>query len=223
MNDKKETQIKIFKFTIRLVVSFLIVSFFCLFFGRIYIKTILPLISLQVKFLHPEYNLNCKIDSKGSVREIETDLTIHRRHTDEDGNLGTERDVKFSLYASSLFTHPIIVFSFLLAWSFDSSFKKIKTFLIAIPLMLIVVLIDIPINIINTAEHGIINNSFMGKVREFADHFFLNGGRQFFSLLVVFLSIKISSAKKPKTELVKISRNAPCPCGSGKKFKHCCG
>ena len=21
----------------------------------------------------------------------------------------------------------------------------------------------------------------------------------------------------------KISRNAPCPCGSGKKFKHCCG
>ncbi|HCV63371.1 MAG TPA: hypothetical protein DGR20_08750, partial [Alphaproteobacteria bacterium] len=22
---------------------------------------------------------------------------------------------------------------------------------------------------------------------------------------------------------VKVSRNAPCPCGSGKKFKHCCG
>jgi len=22
---------------------------------------------------------------------------------------------------------------------------------------------------------------------------------------------------------VKIGRNAPCPCGSGKKFKHCCG
>ena len=21
----------------------------------------------------------------------------------------------------------------------------------------------------------------------------------------------------------KISRNAPCPCGSGKKYKHCCG
>jgi preprotein translocase subunit SecA len=21
----------------------------------------------------------------------------------------------------------------------------------------------------------------------------------------------------------KVSRNAPCPCGSGKKFKHCCG
>ena len=27
------------------------------------------------------------------------------------------------------------------------------------------------------------------------------------------------SATKPK----KISRNAPCPCGSGKKYKHCCG
>ena len=21
----------------------------------------------------------------------------------------------------------------------------------------------------------------------------------------------------------KIGRNAPCPCGSGKKYKHCCG
>ena len=28
--------------------------------------------------------------------------------------------------------------------------------------------------------------------------------------------------KKKKVEPGKISRNAPCPCGSGKKYKHCC-
>jgi len=27
---------------------------------------------------------------------------------------------------------------------------------------------------------------------------------------------------KPKTS-TKIGRNDPCPCGSGKKYKHCCG
>ena len=27
----------------------------------------------------------------------------------------------------------------------------------------------------------------------------------------------------PQTTAVKIGRNAPCPCGSGKKFKKCCG
>ncbi len=30
-------------------------------------------------------------------------------------------------------------------------------------------------------------------------------------------------SKKTKENFGKISRNQPCPCGSGKKFKHCCG
>ncbi len=32
-------------------------------------------------------------------------------------------------------------------------------------------------------------------------------------------------SKKPKQRVAgkKIGRNAPCPCGSGKKYKHCCG
>ena len=25
------------------------------------------------------------------------------------------------------------------------------------------------------------------------------------------------------TRTTKVGRNAPCPCGSGKKYKHCCG
>ena len=32
--------------------------------------------------------------------------------------------------------------------------------------------------------------------------------------------------EKPQSQQAatqKISRNAPCPCGSGKKYKHCCG
>lgn len=29
--------------------------------------------------------------------------------------------------------------------------------------------------------------------------------------------------KKPKVAAAKVGRNAPCPCGSGKKYKHCCG
>jgi uncharacterized protein YecA (UPF0149 family) len=29
--------------------------------------------------------------------------------------------------------------------------------------------------------------------------------------------------QKEKTGKASISRNEPCPCGSGKKFKRCCG
>jgi SEC-C motif-containing protein len=31
------------------------------------------------------------------------------------------------------------------------------------------------------------------------------------------------SAKPPPRHVVKIGRNDPCPCGSGKKYKKCCG
>jgi uncharacterized protein len=33
----------------------------------------------------------------------------------------------------------------------------------------------------------------------------------------------IASGKISDDEIPKISRNAPCPCGSGRKFKKCCG
>lgn len=32
-----------------------------------------------------------------------------------------------------------------------------------------------------------------------------------------------TSANPPPRHVVKIGRNEPCPCGSGKKFKKCCG
>jgi len=31
------------------------------------------------------------------------------------------------------------------------------------------------------------------------------------------------TARKPRTAPVTVGRNEPCPCGSGKKYKHCCG
>ena len=32
-----------------------------------------------------------------------------------------------------------------------------------------------------------------------------------------------STAKQPKINKNKVGRNDPCPCGSGKKYKQCCG
>ncbi|PJC67711.1 MAG: YecA family protein, partial [Zetaproteobacteria bacterium CG_4_8_14_3_um_filter_59_5] len=32
-----------------------------------------------------------------------------------------------------------------------------------------------------------------------------------------------AKARTVRRELAKVGRNDPCPCGSGKKFKKCCG
>ena len=34
---------------------------------------------------------------------------------------------------------------------------------------------------------------------------------------------RLLNPPKPKIAEQKIGRNAPCPCGSGKKYKNCCG
>jgi preprotein translocase subunit SecA len=33
----------------------------------------------------------------------------------------------------------------------------------------------------------------------------------------------LASRHQPVKDLSKTGRNDPCPCGSGKKFKNCCG
>ena len=37
------------------------------------------------------------------------------------------------------------------------------------------------------------------------------------------LGIIEETEEKPKIDTTNVGRNDPCPCGSGKKFKKCCG
>jgi hypothetical protein len=40
---------------------------------------------------------------------------------------------------------------------------------------------------------------------------------------VMQAAIKAASAPAPRQVVEKVGRNEPCPCGSGKKYKKCCG
>ena len=37
------------------------------------------------------------------------------------------------------------------------------------------------------------------------------------------LTLTPANDMEPVNNTVRVGRNDPCPCGSGKKFKHCCG
>ncbi len=59
-----------------------------------------------------------------------------------------------------------------------------------------------------------------------ADNFFEVTGKAFFPILIwlgLCLRYMLGLADRPAAPAAeKVGRNAPCPCGSGKKFKHCC-
>jgi hypothetical protein len=59
-------------------------------------------------------------------------------------------------------------------------------------------------------------------------YFFQTMGRGLFPLLIYWGMLGLTwspPGKAPRTRAVVTApgRNAPCPCGSGKKYKHCCG
>ena len=50
-----------------------------------------------------------------------------------------------------------------------------------------------------------------------------NRGHDYYEM-VAYMSLKNrASANTAPVKRVKIGRNDPCPCGSGKKYKNCCG
>ena len=66
---------------------------------------------------------------------------------------------------------------------------------------------------------------FNNEFSEFQKNLFEYAMSDDFNFDSDFLSFGESGEKlKPyRREEAKIGRNAPCPCGSGKKYKHCCG
>ena len=74
----------------------------------------------------------------------------------------------------------------------------------------------------NMIQGIVIVDSLPGQIRLFWNYFLNNGGRQFLSLLVVIVSVAPFHLSIPYITKSSISRNDPCPCGSGKKYKDCC-
>ena len=54
-------------------------------------------------------------------------------------------------------------------------------------------------------------------------HILNNMDRNYNTKEVLDLAKCIKNKRKMKIESTKIGRNEFCPCGSGKKYKHCCG
>jgi hypothetical protein len=58
-------------------------------------------------------------------------------------------------------------------------------------------------------------------------YFFQTMGRGMFPLLIYLAMVGVTwepvAQGVPRKTQARASRNAPCPCGSGKKFKRCCG
>jgi len=211
-------------FIIRLILSCGVITLFFVYFGSTYVKIVLPFIEKQILLIHPEYHIHeMAYKENGLSHELAVQVSIVRPFTDEFGKSGSWRDVNYAIHASTLYSHPIIIFSLLLSWPGLTIKRRFISLGCAFILLIIAISIDHPFHLISQAEQGLVIDTFLGKFREFWVFTLTNGGRQFISVLLFLLAISHLYFKLPAPLQKQIHRNAPCPCGSGKKYKQCCG
>jgi len=222
-SDKKRFVIT--GFTCRLIVACSLITLLFVYAGPYYVRAVLPLIKKQIQWFHSDYLLHVlTYEEQGTSREISVHISIVRPFTDEFGKTGNWRDVSYSIHASTLYSHPIIMFSFLMAWPGLSIKRRILSLGFGVILLFVAIILDHPFHLISQAEKGLIIDSFLGKMREFWVFMLTNGGRQFISVLLVLLAISYEYFRMPEPLFKEqVNRNDPCPCGSGKKYKRCCG
>jgi hypothetical protein len=118
----------------------------------------------------------------------------------------------------------IIVFSLLVSWPGISLRQRFFAFLLSLPLIFLIAIVDIPILFICSIKMILSDDTVGGQMSSFWRHFMNNGGRQFLAVIAFAVAIAPFYLKGAGAlpSAVKVGRNDPCPCGSGKKYKHCC-
>jgi hypothetical protein len=139
------------------------------------------------------------------------------------------------------YLHPILVFSILAAWPGILLRDRFKVLLFTLPFLVIVEMLDIPILLSTRSDEAMRANLLKDSLadKSFGSYwaaFLHTGGRAALSItaaglgfgcfyLVRFWPRRTTASASTKAEpmTAKVGRNDPCPCGSGRKYKNCCG
>lgn len=220
---------------LRLVPSgiFFIIVFYMI--NPYYVRFYMPLIAEQLEWMDPAYDVGIsEIVTIDLIEHLQYTITVNKPIANRPhAPLETGNTVRLKAQASTLCIAPIIVFSLILAWPGISLLNRLQSFLISLPLIILMHALDLPMIFIEKIEAVHSTSAWANTARSVWSHILNNGGRQFLALVAFFISIApvylhIGHPSQPATRLEIKSktavprRNDPCPCGSGKKYKQCC-
>jgi hypothetical protein len=217
----------IIKTLVTVFVSYVLLLSIFAKFGYIYADLFAPLFKVEIGFFFPEF----KVYSIGYENYRGQDMISMQVKTAEVIPLGAkELPVGYPLvpktHAVNQYMHPVIIFSILLGWPAISWRGRLMMLAFAVPLLILLECIDIPLVLVANCQHHI--GSLYPDAASapippltYWREFLMNGGR---AVLCIFLaSLAVAGYYLLKAfQLVEPDRNAPCICGSGKKYKQCC-
>ena len=202
------------------------------FIGPTLADVMLPAVKKTVAAMHRDYTIHeLKID-----RAIHPERVVFTAVKDTPGGgmvfMNTIRGLPFSGYftVNSGYMLPMISFALLFAWPYLPLRRK----LVAIPPMVVILavfwfvyVVLCVIGGIETGSRRIIDvkgsHSIQKSVEAFGYSFVTTGGLQFLGIVAFLAAIAPLHFKRPRTRDAHSRPNEPCPCGSGRKYKRCCG
>jgi hypothetical protein len=219
----KRTTTGIRGFIVRIIPTLLLVSALFYGLGSVYARMFLPVFAFEMALFHPEYEIVSYGTEENKIKGNSIYFTFKSvRPIINKAGVPQHNNAEIPMFASVLYIQPIIVFSLLLSWPALSLKERGWGLLISVPLMIAATLIDIPIYFIARIDSAFPVGSLSEQMRIMLNYFFDNGGRQFLALLVALATVGLISIMRIPHVKAKIGSNDPCPCGSGKKYKHCC-
>jgi len=214
-------------------------------FGFIYFKLFQGIFRWEINaFFHPFKVSSLTTETHGGQAMITLVAKLTEDLKRSDGlRLHTiGRPLTARTIAINQYLHPIIIFSILLAWPALVWRDRIMLWLLVLPFLIILEMVDIPIVLatrcVEAMQASLLNDPSAGKsLGSYWVAFLHTGGRAALSVMAAGLALgcfylirsrrglHTVAGQDPKSELqpAKTGRNAPCPCGSGKKYKNCCG
>jgi len=189
--------------------------------GAYYVRGLLPLIKAHIAWMYSDRRiLSFEFTEHGGEEAIVASSVITRpssKGIEFTRTINTEG----GMYIRTFYIAPILLYSLFLTWPWIPFRRKIyglfwPTFLLAVvQSFFIALMLGSRIALSDGISQGVFDSLIYNGLA--------SGGLQFVAVILFLLSIAPFHLHLLGSCVTKVNPNAPCPCGSGKKFKKCCG
>lgn len=213
-------------FFARLLGAYCILLILFHFLGIYYVQGMLPVYSAVIENTRTDYMVrSLQVVEHEGEQVIDYEVEVFRSFTAE-GKHYNSVEVRNRQRIGFQYILPILMFSLWLAWPFSTWRSRWKAGGLCVLLVFFLSLLDLPVSLIGRTTETLAAKGLArepSKIAFWWSDFLRAGGIQFFGLLGFGLAVISTTSKNPSLPDRKIGRNEQCPCGSGKKYKRCCG
>jgi hypothetical protein len=189
--------------------------------GAYYVRGLLPLIKLHLAVLYPDRRVVSFrfTEHKGEEAVIASARVTHP--SPKGAHVTRRTTTQVGMYTKTLSIAPILVYGLFLTWPWVP-FRR-RLYGLWWPTVLLAMVDSCAIALMLGSRIALSVGVCRGAVDSLMYNALARGGLQFVAVIVFLLSIAPFHLHLRAPRAPVPPPNAPCPCGSGKKFKKCCG